>query len=778
MEYEHLPLPAEPDRTERHRPPGFPRVSIPSDKRAFGAALGRKLQVARERLDQDISGYDERRVLKIRLRDGEALPDLEAIPGIEILSQESKELVLTCASSAGLETLESRLATLAQDGQVTRQQVLYALEDFDRWTPDDRTGRALGTQGYPDTEPFMLDAELWPEEHADRRRDKLENFGSWLQQVQIERLDTLNQPSLVMVRLRCTKAQAERLLLNHRDVRTLDLPPRYGLSINSLLTDLNAIEPLQPPPQNAPVLTILDSGITGEHPLLKPALVEAAGFLNPSTDVTDAPDHPGHGTKVAGVGLYGDLEPLTQAGEFIPEIRLGSAKVFQDSGENMATFVEKAIEKAVEHFVNVHQCRLFNLSYGDVNKVYDGRHLRGLAYTLDRLSRDLNVLFFVSSGNHQHHQLPPADQVINRYPHYLLEDAARLLDPAPALNAVTVGGLAKFEASRQAQRQPNSIEDIPIARKEQPSPFTRSGPSINGAIKPDFVEPAGNMAVMRSGRLEERGLGVLTLHSGFASGKLFTEDIGTSFAAPALANKAVRLLRNNPGTSAHLLRALLGAHAHWPQASRDLVAPTGKSQEITKLLRLVGHGEVDESALHRSNEQCVTLIDQGTIDKDQHRFYAVPIPEAFWHGRGVRTITIAMAYTPAVRTTRLDYRATRLRFWFVLANERDEVLQAFQRGRQQGLSERETNRWLSSTSRNAGTLQVSRWEFRRRPEKRQAFVVLGRQDANWNINGEEESEPYALCATLDVRAAAESQVNLYNEIRAQLQARAQARVRV
>ena len=777
MEYEHLRLPAEPDQTERHRRRGFSKPSVPSDKRAFGAELGGKLQVACERLDQDISGYDDRRILKIQLREGGALSDLEAIPGIEILSQESKELVITCASSAGLDTLESRLATLAREGQVRRQQLLYALENFDRWTPDDRTGPALRMQGYPDTESFMLDAELWPEERSDRRREKLENFANWLQQVQIEKLDELNQPSLVMVRLRCTRQQAEQLLLNHRDVRTLDLPPRYGLSINSLLTDLNAIEPVQPPPLNAPVLTVLDSGITGNHPLIKPALVEAAGFMNPSTDVTDGPGHPGHGTKVAGVGLYGDLEPLIQAGRFIPEIRLGSAKVFQDSGVNITTFVEKAIERAVEHFVDTHGCRLFNISYGDENKVYDGRHLRGLAYTLDRLSRDLNVLFFVSTGNHQEHQLPPAEQIRRRYPDYLHEDAARLLDPAPALNVVTVGGLARFEASQQAQRYPHTIEDVPVARKDQPSPFTRSGPSINGAIKPDFVEHAGNMTVTRWGRFNEQGLGVSTLNSGFAGGRHFAEAIGTSFAAPALANKAARLLHKNPVANAHLLRALLGAHAHWPQASQDLLAPTEKSAEIATLLRLVGHGEVDESALHRSSEHCVTLTDQSTIDKDQHRFYAVPIPDAFWQGGGVRTITVAMAYTPAVRTTRLDYRATKLQFWFVMADDRDEVLQAFQRGRQKGLPERNSNRWLSSTSRNPGTLQVSRWVFRRRPTKRQAFVVLGRQDANWNLNGE-EPEPYALCVRLDVRAVAETQVNLYTEVRNQLQSRSQVRVRI
>ena len=694
MEYEHLRLPAEPDKTERHRRPVFSKPSVPSDKRAFGAELGGKLQVARERLDQDISGYDDRRILKIQLQEGEAIPDLEAIPGIEILSQESKELVITCALSAGLDTLESRLATLAQEGHVSRRELLFALEDFDRWTPHDRTGAALRMRGYPNTESFMLDAELWPEDRTDRRREKLESFANWLQQVQIERLDELNQPSLVMVRLRCTRQQAEQLLLNHRDVRTLDLPPRYGVSINSLLTDLQAIEAVQPPSHSAPVLTVLDSGITGNHPLIKPALVEATGPMDPSTDVTDGPEHPGHGTKVAGVALYGDLETQIQAGRFIPEIRLGSAKVFQDSGINTTTFVENAIERAVEYFVDTHECRLFNISYGDENKVYDGRHLRGLAYTLDRLSRDLGVLFFISTGNHNKYHLPPPEQVVNRYPDYLLEDTGRLLDPAPALNAIAVGGLAKFEATRQALRSPHTIEDIPIARKDQPSPFTRSGPSINGAIKPDFVEHAGNVTVTRWGRFNDQGLGVPTLNSGFADGRYFAEDIGTSFAAPALASKAARLLRKNPVANTHLLRALLGAHARWPKASRDLLVPTEKSAEIATLLRLVGYGEVDESALHRSSEHCVTLTDQSTIDKDQHRFYALPIPDAFWRGGGVRTITVAMAYTPAVRTTRLDYRATKLQFWFVMADDRDEVLQAFHRGRQKGLPERKRNSWL------------------------------------------------------------------------------------
>lgn len=777
MEYEHFQLQAEPERNDRHRRRNPKPRFTPEDKRAFGAELGGRLQHARQALLQDLPGYDERLVLKVSLREGETLPDLAAVPGIAILSQEDRQVAIACATKVGLDTLESRLATLARDGQVSGQRLFYTIQNFDRWTPEDRRGKALREQGLPTTDSFVLDAELWPEDRADRRAAKLSQFEAWLSQVGIVRLDSLNQPSLIMVRLRCTKQQAEQLLLNHTDVRTLDLPPRFGLTVKAILTNLDAIEAPNPPPLNAPVLTLLDAGLTTGHPLIKPAVVEAQGFTTPDGDSADGPEHPGHGTFVAGIGLYGDVGQQIQSARCVADIKIGSAKVFRDDGHDLTAFVEKAVEQAVRYFTNKYQCRLFNISYGDGNKIYDGRHVRSLAYTLDRLSRTLGVLFFTATGNHDEKQLPPTEQLRSHYPGYLLEETARLFDPAPALNAITVGGLARFDASQQAQRHPDTIEDMPVARTGQPSPFTRTGPSINGAIKPDFVEHAGNIAITRAMKLQEKGLGVLSLNSGFASGTLFAEDIGTSFAAPALANKAARLLRSNPNASVNLLRALLGAHARWPRESRELLAPNNRATEHANLLRLVGYGQVDETALHRSTERCVTLVSEGRIDKDQHQFYALPIPDSFWQGSGVRTVTVALAYTPDVKTTRLDYRATKLQFWFVLADDRDEVLQAFQHGRQTVLSEHERNRWISSTNRNPGTLQVSRWDFRRPPNKRQAYVVLGRQDANWNIDAT-ESESYALCATLDVRRVAETQVNLYTEVRAQLQARAQARVRV
>lgn len=100
-------------------------------------------------MQEDVDGFDDRLLIKIQLREGATVPDLNAIPGVEIVSQEDKSVVLAFADQAGRAEFESRLSTLARDGRATRVDLLYALQSFDHWTPDDRTGPALRQHGFP-----------------------------------------------------------------------------------------------------------------------------------------------------------------------------------------------------------------------------------------------------------------------------------------------------------------------------------------------------------------------------------------------------------------------------------------------------------------------------------------------------------------------------------------------------------------------------------------------------------------------------------------------------
>jgi hypothetical protein len=756
---EHLRFERETPTTERHRRRDRRPRFTPDDPRLFGRGLFDKLEAAKAGLADDLGGYDDRHLLKIALRAGESLPDFAAIPGIELVSQEGLTLVLAFATADGITEVESRLATLAREGSVTRAQLLYAIDDFGHWTREDRTGPALRAEGMPTRDRFVLDVELWPQERIDRRNAMVTHFHQWLEAHGIDRLDSLAQPSLVMVRVRGTQDQAERLL-NHRDVRTIDLPPRFGIGLETLTSDIGGIPVPAAPAADAPGIVVLDSGLTTAHPLIGPAVGDAQGFVQPERLSQDSVPN-GHGTFVSGVALYGDVQAAATAGRFVPTLRLFSGKVFKDDGTDDTQFVERSVEEAVHYFRDNYACRVFNLSYGDLNKVYDGRHLRGLAYTLDRLSRTAGVLFVTSAGNRPLVEL--SDDVRGRYPAYLFEDENRLLDPGTALSALTVGGLARHDRTVDAQRYPDHLEDAAVAGPGQPSPFTRCGPSIGGAIKPDLVAHAGNVAV-------------LSVNSGFATGRPFCEDLGTSYAAPVVAHLAARVVSVLPTASPSLLRALLGVHARWPSASEDLLNPANSAAGREQLLRAVGYGTVDDQALYQSLQRTVTLIAEEQIDVDRHHFFELPIPPSWWEGaRRERTVSVGLAHTPEVRTTRLDYKASRIRFSFVNANTLDEVSAAFRRNRQDGMPERSANRWLSSEQRNGGTLQVSRWTFRGSIQERRLFVVVTRQDSSWSTVTD-QPERYALAVVLDDRHHAE--IDLYADVRAILQARVRARLQV
>ncbi|HXH09454.1 MAG TPA: hypothetical protein VNP04_06805 [Alphaproteobacteria bacterium] len=85
--------------------------------------------------------------------------------------------------------------------------------------------------------------------------------------------------------------------------------------------------------------------------------------------------------------------------------------------------------------------------------------------TLDTLARELGVLFLVPTGNFEGTDILPVDWRIE-YPRYLLRPEAALIDPAPALNALTVGSLACWDATFNAQRYRNDPGEQPIARRD------------------------------------------------------------------------------------------------------------------------------------------------------------------------------------------------------------------------------------------------------------------------------------------------------------------------
>lgn len=773
--YPHLPLQREEPITEK-RSGTFPPPKVPADPAAHAKALGLQLQETIQQTGQDIGGFDDRKLFRFQVEKGFNPDELKKISGeIEFVSQENDEIVVAFVSQSALQSFEARLASIAKGETVTNKQVYYALHAMSGWTPDDRAGWSLKQEGFPETESFYLDLELWPiEDNPKERQQLLSRFESWLRENGIESPDSVKQPGLTIYRVRCDRNQAEKLL-HHRDIRIVDLPPRFGLNLRHLGLDIQQF-PIPPSPlPNAPGVVVLDSGLASGHPLLGPAVGDAQSFLPGHM----AADETGHGTHIAGIALYGDLTKSIEAGSFTPELRLFSGRILDKNDENDG-LIENHIDDAVRYFVDQYSCRVFNLSFGDNRKPYLGGHLRGLAYTLDRLSRELGVLFIVSAGN----VLPGQQDGLawkQDYPRYLVDDAWAIIDPATALNVLTVGSLARREATLNAQRNSQDPAELPIAKVEQPSPFSRHGPSVGGAIKPELVAFGGNWALnARNGAnyIIEQGLGELSTCLDFAQGSLLSVKCGTSFAAPHIAHIAGKVLSEHPEASANLIRALLVTHASIPYASSEIF------DDQNLIRKVLGYGHVNMRALFKSLENEVNLIADGLIENKRHHFYELLIPEDFVSsGKRSREIVVSLAHTPLVRSTRVTYKATRLDYRLIAASDLDHAVKMFSKATSKDDFENIPelpNATVSRSLRSKGTVQSAMWQFKQfnrnsKLKTDKLFVVVTRNDHPWGEAMTNTTEEYSLVVCL--RDRENQQAKLYSQIQNRLQQRQRAKVR-
>jgi subtilase family protein len=100
----------------------------------------------------------------------------------------------------------------------------------------------------------------------------------------------------------------------------------------------NAKKRLVVPSDDAPVVTLLDLGVTRAHPLLEPFISRDDAIAYHQDWGADDHDQNGHGTNMAGSALYGDLTyAMGDASAIAPQHRLESVKILPPAGATPQT---------------------------------------------------------------------------------------------------------------------------------------------------------------------------------------------------------------------------------------------------------------------------------------------------------------------------------------------------------------------------------------------------------------------------------------------------------
>ncbi|QQS15115.1 MAG: S8 family peptidase [Rhodospirillales bacterium] len=695
--------------------------------------------------------------------------------GLSLLSSDQDKSLILFSSSDEVSDFRSRLEAYSSGIQPGRVAPPYSgfigrIEEIGDLAPEDRIGRRLREQGYinPDDfsldQSFVVDIELWDFGSSDLRQRKLNDIEAYITTHHGEVFDRYIGPSISLLRARLDGSIA-RSLLAVTEIATIDLPPEPDAATGAALAlTADNLPSVSQVAADAPVIGLVDSGLNA-HPLFEGAIAGAIGV----PEALGGADDFGHGTRVGGVALFGDLRAQLGSNMLVQGARIASARVLNQDGKfDERSLVARQMRAALTTLNERFGCRLFVIALGDRSAPYDGGKVGTWAATLDELAHELNAVIIVAAGNNESPRSGDAlEEAVTEYPAYLLEAQNRLFEPGGAINVLTVGSLAHGEGVGPEFSE--IVHVRPITQALEPSPFTRIGPGPGKATKPDLVD-IGGTAVFDAGVRRLRvgqqlpSAGILTLHHQ-PMVRLFASASGTSFAAPMVAHKAAQLLRQFPHASANLIRALLVNAARVPEEAMAKLQPLGDHAPTF----VCGNGMVDVERAAYSDDHRVILFADDQIDIDHFVVYELPIPEIFQAG-GRRSIRVSLAYDSPVRHTRADYAGVGMSFRLVRGCTREFVFDHFRRrsqsdGRQPELSPRFDCKLLPGPQqRERGTLQCASVSFQRGTENYgDMYYLVVRCERGWADVGNQQ---YAVV------------VELEHQLETRLYDRLQVRVRV
>lgn len=445
------------------------------------------------------------------------------------------------------------------------------------------------------------------------------------------------------------------IALNYPFVFEIKYPDDIDSRISSPVgTELSNPEfKIVPPKEDAATVCIIDSGIQEGHAYIaqavKPELSKC--FLPARTDVADQVSDGGHGTRVAGAVLYPNGVSSIK-GQYELPCYIASARILDENcGMPRTLLPSKIIGEIVKEYAVDNGIRLFNHS---VSAMYPclTKYMSSWAATIDNSVHEKDILFIQAAGNlkcdnSNTFRLGITQHLLQgrNYPDYLLENSCRIPNPAQSMQALTVGALCV-----------NGYEDddwISFGERGAISSYSCSGLGLWGAIKPEVVEYGGDIVKNKNNHIYKTVPSTCSELIRVSPPAYAKDDIGTSYAAPKVANIAAELQKMLPNESALLYKALIVQSARWTSWAEAF--PENRKKDI---LRLMGYGLPNIDRATTNNEHRITFITVGerTIQAGYVHIYRVKVPENIRNMHNKIRIDVTLAFSSKPRRTRKGFR--------------------------------------------------------------------------------------------------------------------------
>ncbi len=644
-------------------------------------------------------GINPQLVFKLQLHPDGNLEELDLQRmGLRVLARDPSKAIVVFPDQGTLDELRRRLreyAGLVPDAHA--YGYLASIEAITELTPADRTGPRLRTNPLQQGTTAPLDIEVWHSGSYEDCLQRVQELRQYLEQHNLRLTDSYIGESLFLVRAQLTSEVLEELL-NTDYVKEIDRRPEPTFEMAEIMRQELSHLPL-PEPEDAALenlvgVVVVDSGVMQGHPALGPVLGDAQVFPDRlrrrvAGGAEDGDTRSGgHGTAVAGIAVYSDVGRCIEERSFVPNARLFSARVTNEHNEyDEEELIEHQLEEAVRYFLeNYEQIKIINISLGDDRLVYsDNNYQFRFAAVVDELAyryRDRDILFVVSAGNFLPSRLSE-EEVLQQYPEYLTNmEESRVIDPATSALALTVGGLSYGGGRALGTTAESSVGRLIAGQRGWPSPFTRTGWGVDGSIKPDVVDFAGDSR-FEHGRIPDLPAhgGLPTTAKAFAppEGRLFRTVSGTSFAAPRVASLAAQLFQQFPDASSNLVRALIADSARVPENRPEYLH--GKRIWDEDVLRVYGYGQPEFTRARWSSDSEVLLLAEDSLEVDAFQIYTVPsLPAEFLEMPGCGYLSVTLAFDPLTRHTRMDsYLGTTMEFALFRNVAPEEVADAIRR---------------------------------------------------------------------------------------------------